>query len=53
MGAGSNIHATSLFTTTTPKAITQIKKQRTRQILEQNTGMVEAWKATRTDLIKV
>jgi len=29
---------------------TNKKKQRTRQILEQKNGMVETWKARRTDL---
>jgi len=50
MGASSKIHASSISATTTPEAITQIKKQRTRQILEQKNGMVETRKARRTDL---
>jgi len=40
----------ALSNTTTPEAITQIKNHRTRQILEQKKGMVETWKARRTDL---
>ena len=39
MGAGSNPHASSISATTTPEAITQIKKQRTCQILEQKNRM--------------
>ena len=50
MGVSSNTHASSISATTTPEAITQIKKQITRQILEQKNGMVETQKATRTDL---
>ena len=49
MGASSNPHASSISAITTPEATTQIKKQRTRQLLEQKNGMVESWKATRTD----
>jgi len=43
----------SISSTTTLEAITQIKKQRTRLILEQNDGMVETRKARRTDLKSV
>ena len=50
MGVGSNPHAISISATTTPEAITEIKKHRTRQILEQKTWMVGTQKATRTDL---
>jgi len=35
MGASSNPHASSISATTTPEAITQIKKQITCQIREQ------------------
>ena len=50
MGASSNTHASSIFAITIPKDITQIKKQRTRQIHEQKNGMVETRKDARTDL---
>jgi len=50
MGASSNPHASSISAASTPEAITQIKKQRTRQILEQRNGMVETRKPRRTDL---
>jgi len=51
MGTSSKPHASSISATTTPEAITQIKQQRTRQILEQKNGMVETRKARRrTDL---
>jgi len=50
MGVSSNIHASSTSATTTPEAISQIKKQRTCQIPEQKNGMVETRKARRTDL---
>ena len=49
MGVSSNIHASSTSATTTPEAISQIKKQRTCQIPEQKTGMVETRKARRAD----
>jgi len=46
MVPGSNPHATSIFATTSPEAITQIKKQRTMQILEKewNGGNTESYK---------
>jgi len=50
MGVSNNTHASSISATTNPEAITQIKKQRTRQIPEQKNGMVETRKAGRTDL---
>jgi len=50
MGASSNPHASRISVTTTPEAITQIKKQKTCQILEQKNGMVETRKARKTDL---
>jgi len=50
MGASINTHASSISVTTTPEAITQIKKQRTCQIPEQMNGMVETRKAGTTDL---
>jgi len=49
MGVSSNTHAPSTSATTTPEAISQIKKQRTCQLPEQKNGMVETWKARRTD----
>jgi len=50
MGASSNPHSSSISATTTPEVITQIIKQRTHQIHEQNNGMVETQKARITDL---
>ena len=48
--ASSNPHASSISAITTPETITQIKKQRICQILEQKHEMVETRKARRTDL---
>jgi len=45
MGVSSNTHASSIPATTTPEAITQIKKQITCPIPEQKNGMVETRKA--------
>jgi len=50
MGASSDTHASSTSATNTPEAISQIKNQRTCQILEQKNGMVETRKDRRTDL---
>ena len=50
MGASSNPHVSSISADTTPKAISQIKKQRTCQMPDQNNGMVETRKVRRTDL---
>jgi len=50
MGIISNPHASSISATTTPKNITQFKKQRTPQVPEEKNGMVETRKARRTDL---
>jgi len=40
----------SISATTTQEAMTKIKKQRRRQILELKNGMVETQRARRTDL---
>jgi len=50
IGASSNPHAASFSSTITLEAITQIKKLRTCQTLEQVNGMVETRKVTRTYL---
>jgi len=49
-GGFTPLHLPSYGSATTPEAVAQIWKYRTCQIPEQKTGMVETWKAARTDL---